>query len=53
VAHRLRELGIPFLTISGYSRAQQPAVFHDRPFLSKPVDMRLIVQEVERAKTGK
>jgi PAS domain S-box-containing protein len=36
VAEALAERGTPFAFVTGYSLDQFPAVFHDRPILSKP-----------------
>ena len=37
IAEALRTKGIPFIIVSGYSRAQQPAIFNDAPFVPKPI----------------
>jgi len=49
IAAKLITLGVPFLTVSGYSRAQQPHVFSGAPFLAKPVNPRLLVAELARS----
>jgi two-component SAPR family response regulator len=52
VAHNLRGRNVPFISISGYSRLQQPPVFQDNPFLSKPVHLPSLLREIERTKTA-
>jgi PAS domain S-box-containing protein len=37
VVHWLAQRGTPFITTSGYSRDQQPEVFKNAPFVSKPL----------------
>jgi two-component sensor histidine kinase/CheY-like chemotaxis protein len=49
IAQRLQEKNIPFVSVSGYLRSQQPAIFQDGPFLSKPVHMPSLLKEIERA----
>ena len=42
-----RAAGVPFLTLSGYSRAQRPAIFEGVPFVSKPLlRPELLIAEV-------
>jgi len=48
VAARLGRSRTPFVTVSGYSREQQPAVFHGSPQLAKPLRPELLVAEVRR-----
>ncbi len=48
VADELRTRTIPFITITGYARAQQPAVFEGVPTFTKPVAMTLVVEELRR-----
>ncbi|MFY9640535.1 MAG: response regulator [Rhodomicrobium sp.] len=48
VANELRTRAIPFITITGYARAQQPAVFEGVPTFTKPVAMATIVEELRR-----
>ena len=50
IARLLTEADVPFATVSGYSRSQQPAVFQGRPFFAKPVHIPSLLQEVERAR---
>ena len=38
VAIRLKDMGVPFITLSGYAPAQQPDIFRDATFLPKPLD---------------
>ena len=49
VALRLRALGVPFLSLSGYARAQQPPAFHGAPALSKPLRPKELLEELARA----
>ena len=49
VALRLRALGVPFLSLSGYARAQQPPAFHGAPALSKPLRPKQLLEELARA----
>jgi PAS domain S-box-containing protein len=53
IALRLTEEGVPFLTVSGYSRAQQPAVFKNAPFLAKPLILESLIAEIERHMEGR
>jgi CheY-like chemotaxis protein len=48
VANELRSRGIPFITITGYARPQQPAAFEGVPTLTKPVAMTVVVEELRR-----
>lgn len=48
IARRLAAADIPFITVSGYSRDQQPAVFSHAPFLSKPFDYQRLLEELKR-----
>jgi len=48
VANELRARGIPFITITGYARPQQPAAFEGVPSLTKPVSMTVVVDELRR-----
>jgi PAS domain S-box-containing protein len=48
IACKLKDAGIPFLTMSGYARQQQPPVFEGVPFLPKPLQFKRLVSEVER-----
>lgn len=42
IAARLREDGVPFVVVTGYSRTQHPALFAGAPFLSKPVNIEIL-----------
>ena len=46
VAWRLLAKGTPFVTLSGYSRAQHPPVFSSAPVLAKPLQPELLITEV-------
>jgi len=43
VASRLMELGVPFITVSSYSRDQRPPLFRNAPFIAKPLKPRHLV----------
>ena len=47
-AERLREQAIPFIALSGYSREQQPPIFHSVPSLSKPVATGDLIAVIEQ-----
>ena len=49
VAKELHIRGIPFITMTGYARAQQPAVFEGTPTFTKPVAMDLVIEELHRS----
>jgi two-component sensor histidine kinase len=46
LAHRLMAEGVPFVTVSGYSREQQPKGFQRAPFLSKPIRPQALLAEL-------
>jgi DNA-binding NtrC family response regulator len=48
VAKELHARGIPFITMTGYARAQQPAIFEGTPTFTKPVAMELVIEELRR-----
>ncbi len=48
VAEELARRDIPFVFVSGYTRYEVPAVFQDRPFLTKPVPEVDVVNAVSR-----
>ena len=48
IAHVLSARATPFVTISGYSREQQPAAFRNAPLVSKPVRPELLVAEIRK-----
>jgi PAS domain S-box-containing protein len=48
IAQRLIELGVPFITVSGYAPSQRPSVFKDAPFLPKPLNHRNLIAALER-----
>ena len=52
VAMVLTQLNTPFVTVSGYSKAQKPAVFADAPALTKPVRPDRLIHEVWRCMDG-
>lgn len=47
VAHHLTNKGIPFVTVSGYNRAQMPAAYGTAPHVAKPLDADNIVALVQ------
>jgi DNA-binding NtrC family response regulator len=49
VAKELNRRGIPFITMTGYARAQQPAVFERAPTFTKPVSMDLVIDQLHRS----
>lgn len=49
VAKELHNRGIPFMTMTGYARAQQPPVFEGTPTFTKPVVMELVIDELRRS----
>jgi PAS domain S-box-containing protein len=48
VARELIKLGVPFTTISGYSREQLPANMRTAPLLGKPVSPAMLIAGVKR-----
>jgi DNA-binding response OmpR family regulator len=48
VARELIKLGVPFTTISGYSREQLPANMRTAPLLGKPVSPAMLIAGVTR-----
>ena len=48
VARRLMTSNIPFVIVSGYSRAQLPATLRDAPLIGKPLTPELLVAEIKR-----
>lgn len=46
IAKLLSEAGTPYLSISGRSREDRPAVFRDSPHLAKPIQSALLVKEL-------
>lgn len=51
VAHALRNLGVPFMTVTGYSTQQRPKVFDGIPTLAKPADARDVIATLKRLLT--
>lgn len=47
VAEKLKEKGVPFIVVSGYSQGQQPEIFSGYPCLSKPVQMSRLLRLIE------
>jgi DNA-binding response OmpR family regulator len=52
VAKELRVRGVPFITMTGYARGQQPAIFEGTPTFTKPVAMELVIEELRRSVSG-
>jgi DNA-binding response OmpR family regulator len=52
VAHALRDLRVPFMTVTGYSKSQRPAVFDGSPTLSKPAEAREVVALLQQMLTS-
>ena len=48
IARVLSASATPFITISGYSREQQPAAFRNAPLVSKPVRPERLVAEIRK-----
>lgn len=48
VAHVLAALAIPFMTMTGYARTQQPPIFEGVPHFTKPVPSSMIVAELRK-----
>ncbi len=46
VAARLRQRGVPFLVLSGYSADQMKGALSNAPFLSKPAESETLVSAV-------
>jgi PAS domain S-box-containing protein len=46
IAKRLKGLSVPFVSVSGYAKAQRPEVFAPEGFLPKPVHMPDLVREI-------
>lgn len=54
IATRLIADGVPFVTMSGYSRSQRPKVFGGSPFLGKPLTRpELLVAELHASLAGR
>jgi DNA-binding response OmpR family regulator len=47
IALELKKRGIPFVTLSGYSREQYPALFGGAPALAKPIRPELFVAGIK------
>lgn len=52
IARRLSRSGVPFMTISGYSRDQLPRGFGSAPHFAKPLDADGVVAGIKRCLTG-
>ncbi len=48
IADELKAKAIPFLTMTGYSLAQQPPAFDGAPALTKPVAPQIVINEIRR-----
>ncbi len=46
VGHVLSALGVPFVTMTGYARTYQPAVFEGAPTFTKPIPSSMIVAQL-------
>jgi DNA-binding response OmpR family regulator len=53
IARELIKLGKPFVTISGYTREQQPQIMQTAPLLGKPVSSAVLIAEVQRCLISK
>jgi len=49
VALELRDRGVPFITMTGYARTQQPAIFEGVPTFTKPVAMDAVIAQLRRS----
>lgn len=52
VAHRLVELGVPFVFASGYGDTLNPQEFSGVPTVTKPYDIGALSRAIESAKLG-
>lgn len=52
IAVALRSLKVPFISVSGYSREQQPLALRDAPLLAKPLQRDGLVAEIIRQVAG-
>lgn len=52
IALELKKRGTPFVTLSGYSREQCPAVFGSAPALVKPLQPKLLIAEIRDCLQG-
>jgi DNA-binding NtrC family response regulator len=48
VAQELKDRGMPFVAISGYSQSQLPPVFQGAPFIAKPFAPETLIAELRR-----
>jgi len=48
VALQLKALGIPFITLTGYSLSQRPPAFEGVPAFTKPVAPEFIITELSK-----
>jgi two-component SAPR family response regulator len=48
LASRLRELGVPFIFMTGYSSESIESRFMEAPILKKPVDQAQLYQTIKR-----
>ncbi len=53
VARKLLANGTRFVTLSGYARAQHPAIFDEVPALTKPLQPTLLVAAIKKCLSGK
>lgn len=47
VARWLRDHEIPFVGLSSYTQTQAPPIFRDAPYLSKPVEMKRLLEQID------
>jgi PAS domain S-box-containing protein len=52
IAHRLKGIGTGFVSVSGYSREQHPAVFRSAAALTKPLQAELLIAELKKCLTA-
>jgi len=52
IAHRLNGIGTGFVSVSGYSREQHPAVFKSAATLTKPLQANLLIAELTKCLTA-
>ncbi len=52
VGHVLAALHIPFVTMTGYARTNQPAVFEGAPTFTKPIPSSMIVAQLRHMIPG-
>jgi two-component sensor histidine kinase len=52
IARQLSALGVPFVTVSGYSVGQRSAVFEGAPFIAKPAQPEILISHLRHLIDG-